>query len=139
MLILGRGWRERAIIETRGNQTELGAVLIAVLGKAPDNPPRIVGLGRITKDGLLIASFQHKDGHVTFWNVNRPWLDDEGKQPNPRYVAGENPVCFGKVGDVTDAFRRLADRLQLSDAERVEMLGEFRKWIAKDDREHHEL
>lgn len=105
-------WQYRAVEATGGNRSQLGAIVIAMLGKAPDNPPRFGSAAVITSDGYVQAHFQSKDGQ---WH--------EG-------------AFVGAVDDLVGNFRGLADHLKLSDAERVEMFDELRKWISVDYRAH---
>ena len=44
------------------------------------------------------------------------------------------PTVIGKIEDVRDNMRRLADHLRLTDAERNAMFEEMRKWIKTDHR-----
>lgn len=106
----GRPWRVRALEATHGNQSQLGAILIAVLGRAPDHPPRFGSGAVITTDGHVLAHFQTRDGE---WH-------------HGAYVA--------TVQEINDNFRGLADHLKLSDADRVEMFDELRKWFVTDYR-----
>lgn len=103
-------WQYRAVLATGGNKSQLGAIVIAVLGKAPDNPPRFGSAAVITSDGYVQAHFQTKDG---VWHQG---------------------AFVGAVDDLVANFRGLADHLKLSDAERVEMFDELRKWISVDYR-----
>lgn len=108
---LGRdSWQYRAIEATKGNQSQLGAILLAVLGRAPKHPPRFHGLASITSDGFVMCDFTGRDG-------------------NYRYSA---LVC--DTSDLVRNFRGLADHLKFSDAERTAMFDEVRKWISLDYR-----
>ncbi len=104
-------WRLRAIAATRGNQTLLGTILIAVLQKSIlHNPPRFGRQCVITRDGQVFAPYQGKD--LKF-----------------------NSAAFVCTADeLRDGFRDLADKLKLNDADRAEMFGELRKWVQKDFR-----
>ncbi len=103
-------WKLRAIRATKGNQSQLGAILIAVLGRLPKHPPRFGLRAVITSDGFVLADFQGKD-----------------------YVKHSAAfVC--DVSDLTKNFRGLADHLKLNKEDREEMFAELRKWIARDYR-----
>lgn len=104
-----QSWQYRAIQATRGNQTKLGALVIAVCGKMTDNPPRITGSAEINEDGWVIAPFHRRDGKI------------------------ENSIV-GDVNYLTRSFSELADTLRLSDADRIAMFSEVKRWIRKDHR-----
>lgn len=108
-------WQYRAVEATRGNQSQLGCILLAVLAKAADNPPKITGSATITSDGYVLANFTGRDGI-------------------PRHQAF---IC--DVEDLQRNFSGLADHLKLSDADRVAMFGEVKKWIWKDFRANSTL
>lgn len=106
----GMSWKARALIATRGNQSQLGAILIAILGRAPDHPPRFGSGAVITSDGYVLAHFQDIRGE---WHAG---------------------AFVSSVDELVGNFRGLADHLKLSDAERVEMFNELRMWITTDER-----
>lgn len=103
-------WKARGIVATAGNQSLLGAILIATLGYATSNPPRIVSAAEITEDGGVVAFFQKRG--------------EDG--------ATLTRLC--SVEDLVNNFRGLADALKLSDDDRTALFTELRKWIAKDHR-----
>lgn len=103
-------WKLRAIRATKGNQSKLGSILIAVLGRIPRHPPRFGLKATITSDGFVMADFQGKD-FVRHYSAL---------------------VC--EVKELTNNFRGLADHLKLDKEEREEMFAELRKWIARDYR-----
>lgn len=108
--IIHMGWRYRAIQHQSGNQTQLGAMVIAVCGKRTSNPPRIMGSATIDLDGNVLVTFQSRTGvtHEKF-----------------RYCS---------VQEMCDSFSELADVLRLSDVERIEMFQEVKRWVYKDER-----
>jgi hypothetical protein len=108
-------WKIDALLATQGNQSKLGAILIAVLGRAPDNPPRFGSGAVITSDGAVLCHFQDKRGD---WH--------EGAF-----------VC--SVAELVSNFRGLADHLKLSDEDRKDMLNEVRMWVTTDYRAKSEL
>jgi len=108
--IIRMGWRYRAIQLLRGNQTQMGALVIAICGKRSSNPPRIMASGKIDKDGNVLVAFQGRDGTI------------------------HDPFRYCGVQEMCDQFSELADHMKLSDIERIEMFGEVRRWISKDDR-----
>lgn len=108
------GWRYRAIAHARGNQSRLGCIVLAMLNKSPDNPPRISILDDVTPviraDGMVLANMELRNGR------------------------GMRATPLGHISEVVDNMRWLADTLKLSDAERTEMFDVLRKWIKKDFR-----
>jgi len=102
-------WQYRAIAKTKANQTVIGAVLLAVLGKATSHPPRFGAGAVITPEGMVMALFQDRTLKKTLAPIS-------------------------PIGEFVDTFRRLADDLKLGDADRIAMFSEVRKWIIKDDR-----
>jgi hypothetical protein len=106
--IIREGWQYRAIKHQSGNQTQLGALVIAICGKRPSNPPRIMGSGLIDEDGNILVTFHSRAGQM------------------------HQAFKYCTVQEMTAEFSRLADVLQLSDEERIEMFGEVRRWIGKD-------
>lgn len=109
-----QSWQYRAIEATRGQQSRLGTLLLAVLGKTVDSglkhPPSFGPSGVITPDSFVLSNFIDRNGtaHVG--------------------------VVVGSLEDVIDNFRNLADVLKLDDAERVELFAELRMWISADNR-----
>lgn len=104
-------WQYRAVAMTHGNQSMLGLILLATLAKSASNPPKITGSATITKDGMVLASFQGRD------------------DPAPRPMTY---ICT--VEELQANFSGLADSLKLNDIDRVEMFTELKKWIWKDER-----
>lgn len=104
-------WRYRAVLALRGNQTQLGCVLLAVLGKSNEHgPPRYARKALITKDGVVCAGHMNASGQVY------------------------ELVPIMMVANLVDEWRRLADQIKASDAERATMFSELRKWVVRDDR-----
>lgn len=103
-------WKARAVVATMGNRSLLGAILIATLGYATSNPPRVVSAAEITEDGHVVAFFEKR---------------------------GENGATLTRlchIDELISNFRGLADALKLSDLDRAAMFDELRKWVAKDHR-----
>lgn len=110
MLTVAQGsWQYRAIDHCRGNRTQLGTILLAVLGHNAKNPPRYSYEACINAAGLVIAAFENRHGARQFM-----------------------AVC--SVDELTKGFSKLADALKLEDWERIAMFEEVRKWIARDYR-----
>lgn len=108
-------WQYRAVEATGGNQSKLGAIVLAILGKFPPSGRNMFGRTcTITSDGYVMADFTDRDGELHLG------------------------AFVGDVADLIRNFRGLADHLKLKDAERQEMFAELRKWIAKDWRSNPE-
>lgn len=104
-------WQHRAVKETGGNSTLMGCFVLAILGwQHGRKPPRFGSRAVINAGGMVFSNAQNADGRM-FKNE-----------------------CLGRLQDLTDSFRGLADRLKLNDLEREEMFEELRKWFAHDAR-----
>ena len=103
-------WQYKAVEATRGQQSRLGCILLAVIGKRLKNPPKFGPCAVILKEGQVVANYQSKDG-----TYHR-----------------EQFVC--DVADLIANFRGLADHLNFTDAERVALFDAVRKWIVRDER-----
>jgi hypothetical protein len=108
-------WQYRAVEATRGPETKLGAILLAVLDKQRRTIPQFRGKATITSDGFVMCNFLAKDGGLRLGAF----------------------VC--DVDDLVRNFRGLADHLKLSDAERKEMFQAVRNWIGTDYRSNKDL
>lgn len=106
-------WQGRVIVRTRGQQTMLGAVFLAALGKRVGEP-RSFGHAAAIVDG--------PDGG---WVLSR-FIDRTGSDK------GAIRVC--SVDDLVGSFSRLADDLKLNDADRIALFKTVRDWIATDER-----
>lgn len=106
------GWKYRAIEAARGNQSKLGCILIRICGRMSRHPPRydVNSEAYITEGGMVLADMQ--------LNPRKPFL----------------AMTVGHVREIVEAFRKHADKLKLTDAEREEMFGLLRQWIGKDAR-----
>lgn len=102
-------WQYRAVTKLRGNQTELGALLLAILKKNAANPPKFSMSATITKDNLIVVGL----------------LKPGAREPEMK--VWEIPV-------LTAMFSRLADQLKLNDADRIDMFAHVRNWIVRDER-----
>lgn len=102
-------WQWRAIEHTRGNSTDFGAVMLAVLECTPHNPP-----------AYGFPAFIDMDGHVMAW-----YLDRQERRLQ---------VDLGPVHLLRDQFRRVADQLKFSDAERLELFAKIHMFLPTDKR-----
>jgi hypothetical protein len=102
-------WQSRAIEATRGHL--LGSIIDRIVGGETTGAPAFNPATRahVTPAGHLIADFQVK--------------------PDRPFTA----TRVGLVSEITSALSKLADKLQLTDADREAMLLAMRNWI--DDRE----
>lgn len=120
-------WQCRALAETDG-RGRIGAVLLSVLAHNYDdampvllrvvfpgftsiNAPFLCSAGRIAKTGAVVADMIDKDGQR---HTGVPVYRDETA--------------------LRDDFRRLADKLKLSDADRIEMFKCVQRWVVADTR-----
>jgi hypothetical protein len=103
-------WQFKAVEATHGNQTLVGCIVLAVIGKAASNPPWIGPTAIISRDGDVFANMTSK----------------RDVEPGPTYIA--------PIGALVDTWRKLADSLDISDADREAMFLELRKWISHDFR-----
>ena len=124
---LRRTWQARALVETQ--RERIGAVVLSVLAHNFDDVMpvlmRIVfpGFHSITAPFICSAGKVNKRGHIVADIVMR---DNEA----PR----KNRVIYRTVGNLQNDFRRLADRLSLTDSERVELFTAVRRWVVADQR-----
>lgn len=90
----------------------LPVLLAAVFpGYAGLKPPALVSAGRIAKSGAVVADFMEADGNIV-----------------------KQAVIYRSETDLRDAFRKLADKLKLSDADRTEMFKCVQRWVVADTR-----
>ena len=106
-----RDWRLKLIEATQGNRSALGCVVLAAIGKEPDNPPYLRGKAIIHHNGNVLCDFVERDGtYHTLALIG----DDEDFARN---IAG------------------LAAHCALNDEERIEFLARVNNWIARDERD----
>ena len=119
-------WQAKALAATQ--ESHLGAVLLSVLAHSYDEampvllrvvfpgfeglrPPGLTSAGRIGRTGAVVADVVLRGG-----------------------LRKRNSVLFSDKRAMEAAFRKLADRLKLSDQERREMFGAVQRWIVCDYR-----
>jgi|CXWL01.1.fsa_nt_gi hypothetical protein len=107
-------WQYKAVEATRGNQSRLGCILLAVLGRPAKHPPQFGSSATITSDGFVMADFVGRDGR------------------------GHMGARVCGADELRDNFRGLADHLKLDDANREAMFKAVRQWIAVDYRANKE-
>lgn len=108
--VLRRDWRLKLIEATCGNQSMLGCIVLAAIGKEPENPPYFRGKATIAESGDIFCDFVERDRV---------------------YHVG------ARVGDDEDFVRNLVGltvNCELNDEERVEFLARVNNWIGEDHR-----
>ena len=104
-------WQHRAVKETGGNQSQIGCIVLAILGwQSGRKPPRFGSIAIINHQGFVITNFQKRDGTIL------------------------QAHAIGTVDDIVGGLRKLCDALKFNDLDREEVFAEFRKWIAHDYR-----
>lgn len=120
---LREGWQCRVLVEAKGHSR---AVIASILAHSFDGsiltimqaafprfekvkPPFISSAGRIDKTGRVVADVWEKDNSISKNQVMYP-----------------NDIAY------RDAMRRLADRLKLSDQERLEFFTCVKRWLVAD-------
>jgi hypothetical protein len=103
-------WQDRCVAATRGNESQLGAILLAAFGRTPDAPPYFVGKASITSDGFIMCAFTARDG---------------------RHHHG---AFVGGVDDLERNVRGLAAHLKLSALDRSLLFKALRSWLDTDYR-----
>jgi hypothetical protein len=124
-------WQCRALIEADSKLQRV--MLIALTKEYPTDLLRLLqvafgtieipdkfysGYARIVQSGQVVCMYHEKDGNGLWWKGFVPVYDSEEKFR----------------GDM----RRLADRLKLDDADRIEMFAVLQKWVARDERVNEE-
>lgn len=106
-------WPFKAVLATRGNQTIVGTIVLALIAKPPKHGPRIETTATIDEAGLTWVGMTNRRG-------------------------GYGLACIGHIHDIRDEFRRLADHLKLDDGERIDLFEQLRKWVGVDMRADHD-
>lgn len=116
-----RTWQYKAIAYTHGNQSQLGALVIAMLQRNRGAPCFLPAGRSIVVDGVSM------DGGITITADGRcvvTYLAGNGDPPR-------REVLYSTT-ELQDIFRGLADVLELTDNERMAMFDELKKFIVKD-------
>ncbi len=117
-------WQGRAVTAARGRAAmvlmsalchsyeEAAPILYALI--FPDHgkvmAPYLESCGRVAKNGAITAKVRGRNGLLT------------------------EEVIYPNEIALRDEFRRLADQLKLSDADRVEFFGAIKRWVVADRR-----
>jgi hypothetical protein len=124
---LEQSWQVRALRQTRLDP--LGMAVLSVIADSYDEAlPWILcvafpGFAGLTTPAIVTSAKISKSGRVVadvVWNHYDPIAKDDEIFRDERTMEG----CF----------RRLADRLRLTDAERIEMFAAVRRWVVADRR-----
>lgn len=105
-------WQYRLIKHTRGNQTILGAFIVAMFGRKVNPPCFHPGGIRITKDGQVLALFLSTNPYT-------PWQD---------------VVIFPSVQEMRKMFLQTTDELKFNAVEVHAVFDELRKFVRVDER-----
>jgi hypothetical protein len=122
---LRSSWQARALAEAKGQTAMVllsvlshtyDAALIVLLpivfpGYVEPSLPCLASCGKVDKTGAVVADVIMKDHCVV-----------------------KNSVIYRSEEVLRDDFRRLADRLKLSDADRIEMFKCVQRWVVADRR-----
>ena len=104
-------WLPRMAEALQYERTLLGCILLAACNRRTGRLPAVSNNAVILSNGDLIGSYQSADGTVHRGQV------------------------FGNVIKMRDAFRLVAEKIGLSQAEADELFTEIKKWIARDFRQ----
>ena len=104
-----KSWQYRAVAYTHANKSQVGALLVAILGRKCAPPCFHIGGAKIDKAGRIRALYN--DGHG--YRVRR---------------------VYENVEELNNVFRGLAAALEFTDAEREALFQEIRRWIISDER-----
>lgn len=119
-------WQSRVLVETQGEH--IGIVLLSVLAHNFDDampvllrvafpgftsiaPPFLCTAGKVAKTGAVVADVVNHNGTIS-----------------------KDVALYINETALRDDFRRLADRLKLDDADRVEMFKCVQRWVVADRR-----
>lgn len=123
---LRASWQARALVGTKGParmvvmsvlaHTYDEAVFTLCAAVFPDfdgslKPPFLTSAGKIDKSGAIVADMVDERGRIH-----------------------KDMVLFQTEIGLRDAFRKLADRLKLSDSDRIELLKCAQRWVVADRR-----
>lgn len=119
-------WQSRVLVATQGEH--IGIVLLSVLAHNFDDampvllrvafpgftsiaPPFLCTAGKVAKTGAVVADVVNHNGTIS-----------------------KDVALYINETALRDDFRRLADRLKLDDADRVEMFKCVQRWVVADRR-----
>lgn len=106
-------WQWRVLEHARGNQSMIGSIIIAAMGKSgvvPSQKNIFTSLARIDLDGVIHANFIDKYGVLQ--------LD----------------MAVIRTTTLSEVLTRLATECKLNDEEAKQLFTTVRQWIEKDER-----
>ena len=106
-----RSWQYRALAYAKGNKSNVGAIIIAMLGRYTAGRGYHPGGFRILQDGRIVG--------LARGTLQEKW---------------ELELIYKSVDELKATFCGLAEALDLNDDETKAMFEEVRKFIFKDDR-----
>ena len=123
---LRQSWQSRVLRETLG--MPFGMAVLSVVAHSYDHvlldlmvatfptffsikAPFLLTAAKIAKNGNIVADVATKDGRILKWRK-----------------------LFDNTAEMEGAFRQLADRLKLSDADRIDMFNAVKRWVVCDYR-----
>jgi len=108
-------WQYKIVAFTKGNQSQIGALAVAMLGRRV-NPPCFHPSGLIIKPTGQVTAL-YKRAITDRWQVQ---------------------TIYETVAELSDVFRGLAKFCELDEAQTLSMFAELRKFVAKDLRKEGE-
>jgi hypothetical protein len=133
---LANSWQGRVMTTLRINATEVGhlglyRLAAAILNVDRGKVPRIEGPATVRGTG------QHDQ--ATGLEIGNMFVTVVTENPYHGYAGKRSNVFLMTTLLYRDTFRRLADLLKFTDADRVELFTELSKFIGKDDRVRTDL
>lgn len=126
-------WQARILAHT--HDEGIGAVVLSVLSNAFDDAIPVL---------LAILYPDRRYGPLGFVSITAPFICSTAKVDKSGHVVADvvardervirNVVLFRDEKHLRDSFRRLADRLRLTDAERCELFTVVKRWVVADTR-----
>lgn len=110
-----RDWRLKVIEATEGNRSLLGCIVLAAIGREPENPPYFRGKATIASDGKIYCDF-----------VDRGPTKGQSEYHTNARVGDDEDFARNIIG--------LAVHCGLNDEERIEFLARVNSWIGEDHR-----
>lgn len=118
---LVESYKARCIRATKGNQSRLGCLIVALFGLEPKHPPRIMPCVN-RPDGTTIGGMIINRAGTCI--VNMELRNGRGYLATP----------IGDTTEMQDNLRGLADHLKLADADREDLFRQLQLFIIKDFR-----
>ena len=84
---------------------------VAFPGFVQIQPPIYTGFARIIADGRIVCDYINRDMALV-----------------------RNALVYDSEDELIKQFRDIADRLKFSDADRIKMFADLKRWVSRDDR-----